>query len=118
MWPRIRMPLKTRDGVADAPIEPGLRTLCEPWLVGPRLKLWRLMVPAKPLPFEVPVTSTCSPGSNASTVTAVADGEARSSRANSSRCRCGPAPAFFRWPASGFVMRFALTAPNASWTAS
>ena len=24
------MPLKTRDGVAEAPIEPGLRTLCEP----------------------------------------------------------------------------------------
>ena len=24
------MPLKTRDGVADAPIEPGLRMLCEP----------------------------------------------------------------------------------------
>src|ERR1035441_5935059 len=26
-----RMPLKTREGVAEAPIEPGARTLCEPW---------------------------------------------------------------------------------------
>src|SRR5438876_664207 len=26
------MPLKTRDGVADAPIEPGARTVCEPVL--------------------------------------------------------------------------------------
>ena len=30
------LPLKTRDGVADAPIEPGARTLCEPWPRGPR----------------------------------------------------------------------------------
>ena len=28
------MPLKTRDGVADAPIEPGARTLCEPCEAG------------------------------------------------------------------------------------
>ena len=28
------MPLKTREGVAEAPIEPGLRTLCEPWRDG------------------------------------------------------------------------------------
>ena len=35
----IRTPLKTRDGVADAPIDPGLRMLCEPWARGPLLKL-------------------------------------------------------------------------------
>jgi hypothetical protein len=46
--PAMLMPLKTRDGVADAPIEPGLRTLCEPCDVGPRWKLCRLIVPAKP----------------------------------------------------------------------
>ena len=63
------MPLKTREGVADAPIEPGLRTLCEPCVTGPRLKLCRLIVPWKPLPIEIPVTLTFSPGSKASTVT-------------------------------------------------
>ena len=50
------MPFQTRAGQADWPIEPGLRTLWEPWVTGPRPKLWRLTVPAKPLPFDVPVT--------------------------------------------------------------
>ena len=47
--------------------------MCEPWLTGPRLKLWRLIVPWKPLPFEMPVTLTVWPFSNTSTVTVVAD---------------------------------------------
>ncbi len=63
------MPLNTREGVADAPIEPGLRMLCEPWDLGPRWKRCRLIVPAKPLPMAIPETLTASPGSNASTVT-------------------------------------------------
>src|SRR6476469_9106241 len=62
-------PLNTREGVAEAPIEPGARTLCEPWLAGPREKLWRLIVPWKPLPFDAPEASTDWPGSQASTVT-------------------------------------------------
>ena len=45
------MPLNTREGVAEAPIEPGARTLCEPWDFGPAAKLWRLIVPWKPLPL-------------------------------------------------------------------
>ena len=67
--PAILIPLNTREGVAEAPIEPGARTLCEPWLFGPRLKLWRLIVPWKPLPIPIPETLTFSPASNASTVT-------------------------------------------------
>ena len=63
------MPLNTREGVADEPMEPRLRMLCEPCVTGPRLKLWRLIVPAKPLPIEMPVTLIVSPGSNTSTVT-------------------------------------------------
>ena len=63
------MPLNTRDGVADAPIEPGARTLCEPCDFGPLAKLWRLIVPWKPLPFDLPEIFTWSPGENASTVT-------------------------------------------------
>ena len=58
IWPGPRMPLNTREGVAEAPIEPGARTLCEPCDTGPREKLWRLTVPWKPLPFEVPETLT------------------------------------------------------------
>ena len=55
MRPGSFMPLNTRDGVADAPIEPGLRMLCEPWPRGPELKLWRLIVPWKPLPMPMPL---------------------------------------------------------------
>ena len=43
--PGPRMPLSTREGVAEAPIEPGARTLCEPCDFGPLAKLWRLIVP-------------------------------------------------------------------------
>ena len=63
------MPLNTREGVAEAPIEPGARTLCEPWDFGPAAKLWRLIVPWKPLPLPMPATLTVWPTSNASTVT-------------------------------------------------
>ena len=63
------MPLNTRDGVAEAPIEPGARTLWEPWDLGPDEKLWRLIVPAKPLPLDFPEILTFCPTSKASTVT-------------------------------------------------
>ena len=58
IWPGIFIPLKTRAGQALAPIEPGARTLWEPWLTGPRLKLWRLIPPWNPLPIETPETFT------------------------------------------------------------
>src|SRR3954453_16864218 len=65
--PAIRMPLKTRDGVEEAPIETGFRGLRgEPWLGGTPLKLWRFMTPAVPLPMLVPTTSTFAPGRNTS----------------------------------------------------
>src|SRR5262249_26793539 len=51
MRPGSLTPLKTRDGVADAPTEPGLRMLCEPCPRGPLEKLWRRIVPWKPLPM-------------------------------------------------------------------
>jgi hypothetical protein len=69
MRPAIFIPLKTREGVAEAPIEPGLRTLCEPCVTGPRPKLCRFTVPWKPLPIRVPETFTRSPGWKISTVT-------------------------------------------------
>ena len=58
------MPFITRAGQAEAPIEPGARTLCEPCGRGPRLKLWRLIVPWKPLPLDVPEILTFWPTSN------------------------------------------------------
>ena len=69
MRPGPRMPLNTREGVAEAPIEPGARTLCEPWDFGPEAKLWRLIVPWKPLPLDLPEILTFWPTSKASTVT-------------------------------------------------
>ena len=95
------MPLKTRDGVADAPIDPGLRMLCEPCVFGPRWKLCRLIVPAKPLPCETPLTLIFSPGSNASTVTFSPTTSSLWPR-SSSRCRYAPSTLFFfRWPTRG-----------------
>ena len=58
----MRSPLKTRPGVAQPPIEPGLRWLrCAPWEAPTPWKPCRFMVPAKPLPLLVPVTPTSSP---------------------------------------------------------
>ena len=53
MRPGPRMPLNTREGVAQAPIEPG-RGRCASRGQGPVEKLWRLTVPWKPLPFARP----------------------------------------------------------------
>src|SRR5262249_12624095 len=38
MWPGRRLPLMTRDGNADAPIDPGWSLVLVPWLMGPPLK--------------------------------------------------------------------------------
>src|SRR3954447_15304201 len=118
MRPGPRIPLNTREGVAEAPIEPGWRTLCEPWLLGPVEKLWRLTVPWKPLPFETPETLTVSPGANASARTSSPIFSSPASPRNSARRRSGGAPALRRCPSSGLVSRFSRTSPKASWTAS
>src|SRR3954453_11526735 len=117
IWPAIRTPFKTRDGVAEAPIEPGLRMLWEPWLVGPRWKRCRLIVPWKPLPIETPVTLTFSPGSNDSTVT-VSPGASSCGPRISTRFRCVPTSCFFRCPSFGLESFPSETSSKASWTAS
>ena len=87
-WPAIFMPLNTRAGVAQAPIEPGARCFlwlpCDaPW----PLKLCRCIAPVKPLPFETPVTSTRSPLANTSTTIVWPTAKsARSSTRSSTRC--------------------------------
>src|SRR5207245_2836698 len=88
--PAILMPLKTRDGVADAPIEPGLRMLCEPCERGPEPKLWRLIVPWKPLPIPIPATLIWSPGLKTSTVTASPSTAPSIGPRNSTSRRCAP----------------------------
>ena len=74
IWPAIRVPLNTRAGVAQAPMEPGARwCLWLPWLAPWPLKLWRFIAPAKPLPLLTAVTSTLSPALSRSTVELLAD---------------------------------------------
>ena len=61
--PAIRMPLNTRPGVEQPPMEPGDRCLrCTPWPAPRPSKPWRFMTPAVPLPLLVPVTSTQDAG--------------------------------------------------------
>ena len=113
------MPLNTREGVADAPIEPGARTLCEPCDLGPAWKLWRLIVPWKPLPFEMPETLTTWPTSKFSTVTSSPTVELAGVVAElddvAQRRRAGLLQVAELGLASG---AFSRTAPKPSWTAS
>src|SRR3954467_3760558 len=118
MRPAILMPFMTRDGVADAPIEPGLRMLCEPCERGPEPKLWRLIVPWKPLPIPIPATLTLSPGSKISTVTASPSTAPSMPPRNSTSLRCAPTLNFARWPSSPFESLRSATASYASCTAS
>src|SRR5690606_16107845 len=67
MWPDIFLPGNTRPGVCRWPIEPGERCDSElPWVASPMVKLWRLIVPWKPLPLVTPWTSTIWPTSKIS----------------------------------------------------
>src|SRR5699024_5954174 len=67
--PDMRLPVNTRPGVAAPPIAPGLRWVAwVPWLAPCPLKPCRFMVPAKPLPLVVPLTSTSAPLSKISAV--------------------------------------------------
>src|ERR687891_562807 len=60
--PAMRVPGKTRDGVAQAPMAPGARwTRWVPWLAPRPPKPWRFITPEKPLPLLTDVTSTSSP---------------------------------------------------------
>ncbi len=56
--PDDRVPGYTRDGNAEGPIEPGARWNIEPCVAAPPRKPWRATTPMKPLPLEVPMTST------------------------------------------------------------
>src|SRR5262249_9397286 len=100
--PAIRMPLKTRPGVAQPPIEPGDR--CLRWVPCEELRPWkpcRFITPAVPLPFVLPVTSTSSPASNVSAVTSWPRVYwSASSVRSSTRYRRGVTPGLGKWPAT------------------
>ena len=80
------------------PIEPG--TLCDlelPWEARLDEKLWRLMTPEKPLPCEVPCTSTIWPAVKISALTAAPGWNAAASsafRRNSRTTEPASTPAF------------------------
>src|SRR5436190_4586702 len=115
----MRTPLKTRPGVAHAPIEPGERCLrSTPWLLFKPEKPCRFITPAKPLPLVRPVTSMTWPGANASTVTSWPRVYSLASVVRSStRCRRGATSAFAKWPVFGLFTLRGSIAPYASWTA-
>src|SRR5690606_36106961 len=118
--PAIRMPLKTRPGVAQPPIEPGLRcTAWAPWLDGCRWKPCRLMVPAKPLPLLVPTTSTKAPASkvSAAVISWPTSYSLASAVRSSTTWRRGVTPALAKWPARGLFTLRGSVAPYASCTA-
>src|ERR1041385_642048 len=75
-------------------------------------------MPWKPLPFEVPVIFTSSPGAKIWTVTS-APGAGASPTSSKLLSTWGAAsrPAFFAWPSSGFFARLFRRAPRPSCTA-
>src|SRR5581483_4241296 len=103
----------------SAPIESGLRMLCEPCVTGPRLNRCRLIVPWKPLPIDVPATLIASPGWKISTVTFSPCTASAKWPRNSTRWRYAPLTPFFaRWPRSGREILRSATGSHASCTAS
>ena len=118
IWPGLFMPLNTRDGVADAPMEPGARTLCEPWDFGPEAKRWRLIVPWKPLPLEVPAILTFWPTSKASTVTVSPTVQLAGLVAELHEVADRRGVGLLEVAELGLVSAFSRTAPKPSWTAS
>src|SRR3990172_3769561 len=96
--PAMGLPGNTRPGVWRWPIEPGARCESElPWLARPPRKWWRLITPAKPLPIEVPCTSTCWPTLNISALISapgLRSAPSPASRRNSHSPRPGATPFF------------------------
>ena len=113
------MPFITRAGQAEAPIEPGARTLCEPWDFGPRREVVALDRALEALALR-----------GAGDLDLLADLERLDGDRVADRQLAGlvaeldevlasaAAPAFLRWPSSALVRCFSLAAPNASCTAS
>ena len=102
MWPGIFLFLKVLPGSWRPPVEPIER--CEtdtPWVARRPPKFQRFMPPAKPLPIEVPVTSTNWPTTKWSAVISAPTGiSSFSSTRNSASLRLGSTLATAKWPRS------------------
>ena len=119
MRPAILMPLKTRDGVAEAPIEPGLRTLCEPCDRGPLREVVALDRALEALADPDPGDLDLVAGLEHLDRDRLALDRAVDRRRGTRRaCGAAPTPKRFRWPSSGRVSFRSATASKASWTAS
>ena len=112
----MRLPGNTRPGPCAMPIEPGV--LCErelPCVARFEQKWWRLITPAKPLPFVVPVTSTIWPTLDVSTPIFVAGlelgGLVRRDPELLQHDVPPSTPALARWPACGLLTREARRLP-------
>jgi hypothetical protein len=108
MWPGIRFPLMTRDGLVPAPIEPGARWIrVAPCEARPPRKPWRFTTPWKPRPLVVP--GHLHPGADLEGLDrhlSPTDGASPSPRGNSRRIAgAASRPAFFACRRSAFVAR-------------
>ena len=117
--PAIRVPRKTREGVAAPPIEPGARcTRWVPWLPPRPLNPWRFITPEVPLPLLTEVTSTSSPCDSRSTpISCPTSYSLTSSRRSSTSLTPGSTPARSNWPAMGLVSLEAFFCPKVTWSA-
>ena len=110
MWPGIFLFLKVLPGSCRPPVEPIER--CEidtPCEARRPPKFHRFMPPAKPLPIEVPVTSTNWPTTKWSAVISAPTGiRSLSSTRNSASLRLGSTLATAKWPRSALVTFFGL----------
>ena len=119
IWPGPRMPFITRAGQAEAPIEPGARTLCEPWRLRAAAEVVALDRALEALALGDAGDLDLVAGLERLDGDGLADRAARRPRRGTPRgARAAAASAFFRWPSSALVRCFSLAAPKASCTAS
>ena len=118
MWPAIFLPLKTLPGSWRWPVEPWLRWVTEtPWVARRPEKFQRFMAPWKPLPWLVPVTSTCWPLTKWSAVISAPTSIRLSGLTrNSASLRLGSTFATAKLPRSARVTRLGLRLPAPSWS--
>ena len=115
IWPAIFLPSKVLPGSWRWPVEPWARWVTElPWLARWPRKFQRFIEPAKPLPIEVPVTSTNWPGTKWSAVIVAPTGIMSSSATrNSTSLRFGSTLATAKWPRCALVVFLTLAQPGA-----
>src|SRR5581483_4378501 len=116
IWPAIFLPLKTLPGSCRWPVEPAMRWESElPWVARPPLKFQRFITPWKPLPIEVPVTSTNWPTTKWSAVSSAPTSMRLSGLTrNSASVRFGSTDDFAKCPRSAFGVFFTLREPAPS----